>query len=82
MTRYHFSMRGAYEAGAVEHPQIEIVKFFPDATGWEASTIGDCWFFVSARAPTADLPEYFTPFGADGRPDWHWRDAAAAKAAP
>lgn len=51
-------MRGAYDAGATEHPQIEVRKFFPDATNWEPVAIADCWLF-DAEWRDFPFPAYF-----------------------
>ena len=46
----------AYEAGAVEHPQVEILRLAPDAHDFEAWGAADCWVFRASEI--AVLPAY------------------------
>lgn len=71
----HFDLRGAYEAGAKDHPQIEMKKFIEkmkeekiivEILDQEAVSIGDCWLFlVKCSTPWLGkrLPEYITHQG-------------------
>ncbi len=72
---YAFDMRSAFDAGATEHPQIEIRKWFPDAHDFEAFSIQDAWAFNAQDRD--EFPPYFrkldTPFVPSGRrPTGRW----------
>jgi hypothetical protein len=53
---YKFDMIGAYNAGAGNHPQLEVGKIFKAVTRWEACPIADAWFFESSERPA--LPSF------------------------
>jgi hypothetical protein len=73
--RYHFDLIGASKMGRNEHPQVEILKDFPDATDWQPESLGDCWFF-HAEEHKGDLPACYLPCGDNGVPLWNYHRKA------
>lgn len=47
--RYRYDMRAAREAGERRHPQVAILKLYPDAYDLEAVPVADCWAFTMPR---------------------------------
>lgn len=71
--KYYYGLRSAYEAGARQHPQVEIYRIAVDARDFRLESLGDCWFFEATEI--ADPPVYVLPCGPDGIPIWDYHNA-------